>query len=138
FGIDGNPAWLERILREVEGKAVGIVQREGSFAGKLSAAAEPLASLFQQRKPARECVAKPRLFELERFADQRLGTGELRIGLPHLARERGNEAPHQWLLGAELLGMAHGAAHDAAEHVTAAFVRRKHAVRDEERRGAQM
>ena len=34
--------------------------------------------------------------------------------------------------------MAHGAAHDAAEHIAAAFVRRQHAVGDQERRRAQM
>ena len=34
--------------------------------------------------------------------------------------------------------MAHGAAHDAAEHIAAALVRRQHAVGDQERRRAQM
>ena len=34
--------------------------------------------------------------------------------------------------------VAHGAAHDAAEHIAAAFVRRQHAVGDQERRRAQM
>ena len=34
--------------------------------------------------------------------------------------------------------MAHAAAHDAAEHVASALVRRQHAVRDQERRGAQV
>ncbi len=34
--------------------------------------------------------------------------------------------------------MAHGAAHDAAEHVAAALLRRQHAVGDEERAGAQV
>jgi hypothetical protein len=34
--------------------------------------------------------------------------------------------------------MAHGAAHDPTQHIAAAFVRRQHAVRDQERRCAQM
>ena len=34
--------------------------------------------------------------------------------------------------------MPHGAAHDAAKHVTAAFVGRQHAIGDEKSAGAQM
>ena len=34
--------------------------------------------------------------------------------------------------------MAHGAAHDAAEHVAAALVRRQHPAGDQERRRAQV
>src|SRR5262249_19890682 len=85
FGIDGDAARLERILGKVERKAVGIVEREGGFAGKLRAAPQSLAALLEQRKPARERLAEPRLFELERFRDQRLRAQELAIGLTHLA-----------------------------------------------------
>src|SRR5262249_40410359 len=58
--VHGNPARLERILSEVEGKAIGIVKREGGFTGKLSAARKPLGALLEQRKSAREGFAKPR------------------------------------------------------------------------------
>src|SRR4029450_444223 len=67
IGIDGDAARLERILGEVERKAVGIVEREGGFAGKLRAAPQFLAALLEQRKPARERLAKSRLLEPERF-----------------------------------------------------------------------
>ena len=138
FGIDGDAARLERVLGEVEWKPVGVVERKGGFAGKLGAAPQILASLLEQREPALKRLAKPRLFELERFGDQRFGAGKLGIGLAHLAHERGNEAPHQRVLRAEELRMAHGAAHDAAEHVAAALVRRQHPVGDQERRRAQV
>ncbi len=138
FGVYGNPARLERILSEVEGKAEGIVEREGGFTGKSFTAGQLLAALLEQHKSARERFAKPRLFELEGLGDQRLRAGEFWIGLAHLAGERGNEPPHQRLLRAEELRVAHGAAHDAAEHVAAALVGREHAVGDEERRRAQM
>src|SRR5262249_21859095 len=78
-GVDGDPARLERILREIEGKAVGIVKRESGFARKLRPAGKSLAALLEQRKPARERLAKPRLFELERLGDQRLGARELAV-----------------------------------------------------------
>ena len=38
-------------------------------------------------------------------------------------------------LGAEQVGVAHGAADDAPQHVAARFVAREHAVGDEHRRG---
>src|SRR6478752_8873354 len=47
--VDGDAARLERILRQVEGKAVGVVERERGLAGKLCAARKPLAALLEQR-----------------------------------------------------------------------------------------
>ena len=67
-----------------------------------------------------------------------LGAVQFRIGLTHLAHQHRNEPPHQRLACAEQFGVAHGAAHDTAQHVAAAFVRGQHTVGDEERGGAQM
>ena len=39
---------------------------------------------------------------------------------------------HQRLVGAQQVGVAHGAAHDPAQHVAAAFVRGRDAVGDQE------
>src|SRR5262245_18386977 len=46
FGIDGDTARLERVLGEIEWKPVGVVERKGGFAGKLSAAPQFLASFL--------------------------------------------------------------------------------------------
>ena len=96
-----------------------------------------LRRLVEDREAALEGAAEARLLELQRLGDQRLGAHQLRIGLAHLAHQHRHELPHQRLLGAEQLGVAHGAAHDAAEHVAAALVRRQHAVGDQERRVAR-
>ena len=45
---------------------------------------------------------------------------------------------HQGLLGAEQVRVAHRAAHDAAQDISAPFVRRQHAIRQQERRGTQV
>ena len=127
------PRGLQRVLREVERKAVGVVERERGLALELVALLEAAALLVEDRKPALQRLAEARLLELERLGDQRLGAHQFGIGLAHLAHQRRHQPPHQRLLGAEQLGVAHGAAHDAAEHVAAAFVRRQHAVGDQER-----
>ena len=54
------------------------------------------------------------------------------------ATSRGHEAIHQRLLAAELMGIAHGATHDAAKHVAAPLVGGQHAIGDEKTRCAQM
>ena len=56
----------------------------------------------------------------------------------HLADQRGDQPPHHRVLGAEQVGVAHGAAHDPAQHVAAALVRGQHAVGDQERGRAQV
>ena len=136
--IDADAARAQRVLRQVERKAIGVVEREGGLAVEHGAFLQAGALLVEDGEAARERGAEARLFQFQRLGDQRLGADQFRIGLPHLAREHGDEPPHQRVLGAEQLGVAHGAAHDAAEHVAAAFVRGQHAVGDEEGRRAQV
>ncbi len=82
-------------------------------------------------------LAEARFFELQRFLDQVFGTDQFGIGLPHLTHQRPDQAIHQRLFGAEQLAVAHGATHDPAQHIAAAFVRGQHAIRNQERRRAQ-
>ncbi len=67
-----------------------------------------------------------------------LGADELGIGLAHLAVQGRDEPPHQGIARAEKLGVAHGAPHDAPQHIAAALVRRQDAVGDEEGRRPQV
>ena len=136
--IDADAARAQRVLREIERKAIGVVEREGGLAVEHGAFLQAGAFLVEKGKPARQHVAEARLFQLERLGDQRLGADQFRIGLAHLAHQERHQLAHQRLFGAEQFGVAHGAPHDAAQHVAAAFVRGQHAVGDEERRGAQV
>src|SRR5712692_1381261 len=86
--VDLDAARPERVLGEIERKAVGVVELEGGLAGKLRPACNAFALLFEQSEPARERFAKPRLLQLQRLADQRLGAHEFGIGLAHFAHER--------------------------------------------------
>ena len=136
--VDRKAACAERVLGQIERKAVGVVKLEGGFAGQHPAGTERPRLVLEDREAARERRAEARLLELESFGDQRLGAHQLGVGLAHLAGQRRNEAPHQRIARPEQLGVAHRAAHDAPQHVAAALVRRQDAVGDEEGRGAQM
>ena len=136
--VDADAARPQRVLRQIERKAIGVVKRERGDAVEHVAFLERLRRLVEDRETALQRAAEANLFELERLGDQRLGAMQFRIGLAHLAHQERHEPPHQRLLGAKEFGVAHGAAHDAAKHVAAAFVRRQHAIGDQERRGAQM
>ena len=128
-------ALAQRVLRQVEREAVGVVELEGrlAVAACRRLAASRVAS-DEQAEAARQRLAEAGLLELQRLGDQRFGAHQFGIGLAHLAHQRRHQLPHQRLAGAEQLRMAHGAAHDAAQHVAAAFVRRQHAVGDQEAR----
>ena len=132
------PRARKRVLREVERKAVGVVELERDFAGELGAGVKIARLVLEDREAARQRRAEARLLELQRLGDQRLGAQQLGIGLAHFARQRRHEAPHQRLARADELGVAHRAAHDAAQHIAAPLVGRQHAVGDQEGGGAQM
>ena len=53
---------------------------------------------------------------------KRFGADQFRIGLPHFTDERGHQFPHQRVLRAEKLRVAHRTAHDPAQHVAPALV----------------
>ena len=138
IGIDLDAAGAQRVLGEVERKAISVVERERGLAPEAVALLQAFQFLVQDGKPALQGVAEARLFELERLRDERLGAGQFGIRLPHLAGQRRHKLEHQWLARAQELGVAHGAAHDPAEHIAAALVRGQHAVGDQKRRGTQV
>ncbi len=72
------------------------------------------------------------------LADHHLAARQFRIGLAHLAHQRRHDLVDHRLLRAEQRRVAHGAAHDAAQHVAAALVGGQHAFGDEEAHRAQM
>ena len=63
---------------------------------------------------------------------------QLGKGLAHHLDQRRHQLVEERRALAELVAVAHGAARDAAQHVAAAFVRRHHAVDDEEAAGADV
>ena len=136
--IDADAARFQGVLRQVEREAIGVVQREGGVAVEHVALFEGAALLIENRKAALQGLAETRLFEPQRLLDQLFGAHQFRIGLTHLAHQRPDQAMHQGLTRAQKLRMAHGTAHDPAQHIAAALVRGQHAVGDQEGRGAQM
>ncbi len=63
---------------------------------------------------------------------------ELRERIAHFRNECGDDTVEEAAFGAQLVAVTAGTANDAAQDVTAAFVRRGHAVGDEEAAGADM
>jgi hypothetical protein len=131
-------ASAQHVLREIEREAIGVVEPERDLAGQRRARSDLADLVVEQAEAAAEGLLEPGLLELQRLGDQRLGAGELRIGLAGELDQRRHELPHHRLGRAHHVGVAHGAAHDAAEHVAAALVRRQDAVGDQERGGAQV
>ena len=136
--LDLAAAAAQHVLGQIERETVGIVELEGDLAGERRSGREPRLFLVEQLQAARQQIAKSRLLELQGLGDERLGAAQFRVSGAHLAHQHRHEAPHQRLLGAEQMSVAHGAAHDAAQHIAAALLRGQHAVGDEEGRSAQM
>ena len=122
-----------KVVRET----VGIVELENDFARDRRARQAGDARLEDPHTLV-ERLGKARFF-LRQCRRERVGTfDELRIGIAHLGRERRDEAMEERALDAELVAMAQGAPDDAAQHVTAPFVRRHHAIEHEKRAGTNM
>jgi len=130
--VDADAAVAQRILREVEREAVGVVELEGRLAVKAVALRKIGRRLRQQAQSALQRLAETGFLELQRLGNKRFGAREFRIGPTHLLHQHWQELVDDGLTGTEKLRMAHGAAHDAAEHVAATLVRGQHPVCDQE------
>ena len=86
--VDADAARLQRVLRQVEREAVGVVELEGGLAVEDVALAEVARRVVEQRQAARERLLEAALLEPQRLGDQPLGAAELRIGLAHLVHQR--------------------------------------------------
>ena len=91
-----------------------------------------------------ELVLEDRQAGLQRLAEALLLAGQhaddevavlddVGVGVAHHVDRGLDERRHHELLGAEQVGVAHGAADDPAQHVAAVLVAREHAVADEHR-----
>ena len=138
FQVHGQALGAHRVLRQVEGEAVGVVELEGRLAGEHAALGQPRGRLVEQAHAAAERGAEPLLLLAQGVDDGGLGADQLGIGGAHLRGQRGREAVHQGVGGAQQVRVAHGAAHDPAQHVAATLVRRRHPVGDQERGRAQV
>jgi hypothetical protein len=89
--------------------------------------------VFQQAKPAVERFLEPGLFQFEGFGHQRFGTLQFReTPRPFPSPATAPSFHSSGILTAHNVRMAHGAAHDPAQHIAAPLVRRQHPVGNQE------
>jgi hypothetical protein len=138
FQVDGDLSGPHRVLGQVERKAVGVVQLEGGLAGQHPAGGQTHCRLVQQGQTPAQGAAEAFLLLAQGFDDQRARADQFGIGRAHLLDQGGRETVHQGVLRAQQMGVAHGPAHDPAQHIAAPLVGRRNPVGDQKAARAQM
>ena len=136
--VDADALGFQRVLGEIVGEAIGVVELEGDLARQRVAGFQIVGRLVEQPQAALQRLAEAGLLQLQGFLDEALAALELMIGVAHLSGKRRHQAVEQRVLGAEQMSVAHGAAHDPAQHIAPALVGGQHAVGDEEGGRAQV
>ncbi len=119
------------LLRQLEWESVGVVQQEGRGAREAGARRE---LVVEDHEPGLQRVAEALLLTGEHADDEVAVLDHVGIGVAHHVDRSLDQAWHHELIGAEQVGVAHGASQDPAQHVAASFVRREHTVADQHRR----
>ncbi len=132
FQIHGQPHGAHGVLGQVEREAVGVVEFEGHVPGDHAASSQIGRRFFQQSHAPAQGAAKALLLLAQGFHDHRLGADQFRIGRAHFLHQDGGQTVHQRILGAEKMSVAHGPAHDPAQHIAATLVGGRNAVGDQE------
>ena len=94
--------------------------------------------LVEELQAAAQRLEEALLLEAHGLLDHAFAANQFGIGLAHFRDQRRHDAVDHRLAGAEQGRVAHGAAHDAAQHIAAALVGRQDAVGDEEAHRAQV
>ena len=136
--IHGNAPQAQRILRQIERKAISIVELESGFASQGIALPQPRGFFFQNLKAPAQCLEETLFLETNGLGNHCFALGEVGIGLPHLAHQGRDELVDRGIVGAQQRGVSHGAAHDAPQHITAALIGRQNTIGNQEGHGAQM
>ena len=85
--IDADAARFQRVLGQVERKAVGVVELERRLAVEDVAGPQRTGRFVEQDEAARQRPLEARFLQAHRLADQAFGAPELRIGVAHLAHQ---------------------------------------------------
>ncbi len=136
--VDREAAFARDVVGEVDREAVRVVETEHCLARNFLLAAERADGGVEQGHALRQRFGETLLFLQDDFLDVRTLCNQLGIGGAHFLLERPHERVEERLALAEHETMANRTTHDPAQHVAAAFVRRQHAVCNQERRGAHM
>src|SRR5579871_1261281 len=137
FAVDGEAGFARHLFLLVESQAVGIVQlerrgtREHSGDGDFGFVLEELFSHLEGGGVAM-------LLFLDHAGDALDALHHFGISVAHVFGDETRELVHVRLRDSDHAGVAHGAAHNLAQHVAAAFVRGQHPVMNQEGSGANV
>ena len=141
LGVEAQPLRARQVLDEVARQPVGVVQlerlrrrrRPRSPRAACSSTSSSRGQTFGQHRAEALFFARDDLHD--RVAVRAFSSG---IGVAHLAHDARRRACAGTARSAELAAVPHRPPHDLAQHVAAPFVRRHHAVGDQEGRRADV
>ena len=116
---------------QVDREAVGVVQLEHHIA-RNDRALQAGQILLEDLQALLQGLGELLFLGLQHALDMRLLLLELGEGFAHLGHQGGDDLVEEAALGTQLVAVAAGATHDAAQHVATTFVGRGHAVGDQE------
>ena len=134
FLVHLEPALGRELLRQLERKAVRVVQAKGFLGSDLALGDDS----FEQLLPTFESLGEPVFLTADVLLDSRLVLFQLRVDGAHLPTHDRSELPHESVRQPELSSVTNRASNDPPQDVPAAFVRRHDTLGDQERRGASV
>ena len=134
--VDGHALLGRHLPGQLDREAVGVVQAERQVAADDLGARRQ--RLLQQGQAGAQHGPETLLLAGHHTGDEILVLVQLGVGVAHHLDGGVHQRGRHQVVDAELEGLAHGAADQAAQHVSAVFIAGKNAVVDKERDRAGM
>ena len=136
--VDLNLALAADVGGEIDRKAVGVVQREEHLAIERAARRQAAERPFENFHAVLKGFAEALFFLAQYLFDAFLLRGEFRVGLAHFGHQGRHQLVEERAGLAQLVAVAQGPAHNAAQHVATALVAGNDAVDNEEAAGTDV
>ena len=113
-----------------------VVQFERNIARKCVSVTNVVHLCVEDVQTGLDGLTELHFFAFDHFLDRGFVLADLGIVVAHDLNDSGDQCWHRRVFDSEKVGVANRAAHDAAQHVSAIFVRGEDPIVDHERRRA--
>jgi hypothetical protein len=95
--VDRDAARTQRVLGQVIGEAIGVIELERRLAGQRTAFGQVQRRFVEQLEALVQRLAELGFLTLQHILDQRLRAAQFGIGRAHFGDQRGHQTVHQRL-----------------------------------------
>ncbi len=135
--VDGQVSLSRNVCGQVERKPIGVVQLEDDIARQL-ATLQSGYCFFEYFHALVQRLGEAALLFCQHLLDMFFRLDQFGIGVPHFIAQGCDQLVEERFVHAQFFAVTRSTTNDSAQHIATTLIARQHAVRNQERTGANV